>query len=40
MQNGTASVKFNGFNFGVWTKDFNAKVRIGNIVEEHNFSFR
>lgn len=40
MQNGTASVKFNGFNFGVWTKDFNAKVRIGNIVEEHNFSFK
>lgn len=40
MTNGKASVKFNGFNFGVWHKDFNAKVRIGDVVEEYNFSFK
>lgn len=40
MSQGKGKVKFNGFEFYVWLKDFHATVRIKDQVKELDFSFR
>lgn len=40
MSQGKGRVKFNGFEFYVWLKDFHATVRIKDQVKELDFSFR
>ena len=40
MKQGKGSVKFNGFEFYVWLKDFHAKVTIKDQVKELDFSYR
>lgn len=40
MQNGKSEFKFNGFQFGVWRKDFTATVKAGGVTQEYNFSFK
>lgn len=40
MKQGKGQVKFNGFEFYVWLKDFHAQVRIKDQVEVLDFSYR
>lgn len=40
MSQGKGRVKFNGFEFYVWLKDFHATVRIKDQVKELDFSYR
>lgn len=40
MKQGKGRVKFNGFEFYVWLKDFHAKVTIKDQVKELDFSYR
>ena len=40
MSQGKGRVKFNGFEFYVWLKDFHAKVTIKDQVKELDFSYR